>query len=99
MPSKPRELLAVDLYGPLPQARAGLKHVFVCLDVFSKHVKLYPLWTATTGICLNKLTGHYFTQVRRPKSILSDHGTQFNNAKWKTTLSDLSNLEKSSGNC
>jgi hypothetical protein len=88
-PKGPGELLAVDLYGNLPSARAGLKHILVCIDVFSKHVKLYALRAATTRTCLNKLTGHYFTQLRRPKSILSDHGTQFNNNKWKATLSDL----------
>jgi hypothetical protein len=38
---------------------------------------------------LNKLTEHYFLQVLRPKCVLSEHGTQFNNQKWKQTLSDL----------
>lgn len=89
LPREPGDLLAVDLYGNLPGARGGLRYVLVCLDVFSRHVKLYPLRAATTKACLNKLTGHYFTQVRRPKAVLSDHGTQFNNAKWKGTLKDM----------
>jgi hypothetical protein len=89
LPREPGSLLAIDLYGNLPGARWGLKYILVCLDTFSKHVKLYPLRAATTKACLNKLTGHYFTQVRRPKAILSDHGTQFNNSKWRSTLTNM----------
>jgi transposase InsO family protein len=39
--------------------------------------------------CLNKLTEDYFLQVLRHNCALSDHGTHFNNQKWKQTLSDL----------
>jgi hypothetical protein len=48
LPDKPGELLSIDLYGPLLAAKFGNKYIFVCLDVFSKHVQLYPLWSATT---------------------------------------------------
>jgi hypothetical protein len=89
MPTLPGELMALDLYGPLPTGRAGVKYILVCLDVFSKHVKLYPLRSATTKSCLNKLTSHYFQEIRMPKSILSDHGTQFTSPLWQRTLSSL----------
>jgi hypothetical protein len=46
-PRAPGELLSVDLYGPLPVGRGGMRFIFVCLDVFSKHVKLYPIRAAT----------------------------------------------------
>jgi hypothetical protein len=76
-PRAPGELLSVDLYGPLPVLRGGMRFIFVCLDVFSKHVRLYPRRTATTKACLRKITQSYIGEVRHPRCILSDHGTQF----------------------
>jgi hypothetical protein len=60
LPTKPGELMTLDIYGPLPVGRGGVKYLLVCLDVFSKHVTLYPLRTATTRSCLKKLRTHYF---------------------------------------
>jgi len=57
-------------------------------DVLSKHVKLYALKAATTCSCLNKLLNHYFTQVIKPKCILSDNGTQFQSPSWKEKLAE-----------
>jgi len=69
-------------------ARGGVRYILVCYDVFSKHVKLYALKAATTRSCLNKLVNHYFTQVIKPKCILSDNGTQFQSPLWKEKLAE-----------
>ena len=63
-------------------------YIFVCFDVFSKFVKLYPLKAATTKACLNKIVNDYVVNVTRPKCILSDNGTQFANKKWKNKLAE-----------
>ena len=89
LPKKPGELLSVDLYGPLPTARGSVKYLFVCLEFFSKHVKLYPLKAATTRSCLKKLKDHYFLKVIKPKVVLSDHGSQFASPTWQKALADL----------
>jgi hypothetical protein len=34
LPTKPGELLILDLYGPLPTGRGGIKYLLVSLDVF-----------------------------------------------------------------
>jgi hypothetical protein len=86
LPRKAGEVLSVDLYGPDPQGRGGVKYLLVCLDVFSKHIRMYPLRSATTRACLKKITGDYVTNVRVPKCILSDHGTQFTSPTWANTL-------------
>jgi hypothetical protein len=88
IPRKPGELCAVDLYGPLPTGR-GVKYILVCLEVFSKYVKLYPLKTVTMRSCLNRLTNHYFVEIIKPKVMLSDNGTHFQSPLWKGTMQGL----------
>jgi transposase InsO family protein len=89
LPTKPGELLSVDLYGPLPTGRGGVKYLLVCLEFFSKHVNLYPLKTATTRSCLKKLREHYFQSVIKPEVIISDHGSQFSSPAWQKALAEL----------
>ena len=72
LPQRPGELCVVDIYGSIPASRGNVKYIFVCYDVFSKYVKLFPLKSATTKACLNKLQNHYFVDVIKPKIILSD---------------------------
>jgi len=88
LPKKPGNLCALDLYGSLPTSRAGVKYILVCYDVFSKHVKLYPLKAATTKACLNKLINKYFGEVIKPKMIISDNGSQFRSSSWKKKLAE-----------
>jgi ribonuclease HI len=88
LPTKPGDLCAIDLYGSLPTSRAGVKYILVCYDVFSKHVKLYPLRAATTKACLNKLINRYFGDVIKPQVILSDNGSQFRSPSWERKLSE-----------
>ena len=40
---RPFDLVAVDLYGPLPKGRGGVVYAFVVLDTFSKFVRLYSV--------------------------------------------------------
>jgi hypothetical protein len=51
MPTNPGSLCAIDLFGSLPTSRGGVRYILVCLDVFSKYIKLYPLKSATTRAC------------------------------------------------
>jgi len=87
LPTKPGDLCAVDFYG-----RFGFRYMFVCSDVFSKFVKLYPLKTATTKACLNKIVNDYVASVTRPKCILNDNGTQFANKNWKNKLAEINKM-------
>ena len=89
LPKKPGDLCALDFYGQVPVGRGGVWYILVCLDVFSKHIKLYPLRAAPTKACLNKLTTDYFPHVIKPSCILSDNGTQFKSPMRKKKLSEL----------
>jgi translation initiation factor 2 beta subunit (eIF-2beta)/eIF-5 len=86
IPKQPGELCSIYFYGPLPTGTGGVKYILVCMDVFSKYVKLYPLKAATTKSSLNKLINHYFIEVVKPQVILSDNRTQFQSPVWKATM-------------
>jgi hypothetical protein len=88
LPERKGQLMSVDFYGPVPQGRGGVRYLFVCLDVFTKHIKLYPLKSATTKACLHKIAD-YAPYVVKPETILSDHGTQFTSRKWIDGLNEL----------
>jgi len=54
-PTKPFDRCPINFCGPLPVGRFGFRYIFLCFDVFSKFVKLYPLKAATTKACLNQV--------------------------------------------
>jgi hypothetical protein len=89
MPKAAGELCAVDLYGQLPTGRGGVCYIFVCLDMFTKFVKLYAVRAATARVCLQKITKHYIADIIRPKCILSDNVMQFKRPMCKKQLDDL----------
>ncbi|PNF18243.1 hypothetical protein B7P43_G16458 [Cryptotermes secundus] len=89
LPTRPGALLTLDLYGPLPTGRGGVKYLLVCPEFFTKHVTLYPLKAATTRSCLKKLREHHFQRVITPEVILSDRGSQFASPAWQKALAEL----------
>jgi hypothetical protein len=49
-PTKPGDRCAVDFCWPLPVGRFVFRYIFVCFDMFSKFVKLYPLTKAASVV-------------------------------------------------
>jgi len=88
LPQRPGELCAVDLYVNLPTSRGNARYIFVCYDVFAKHVKLYPLKSTTTKACLNRFLNHYFANAIKPKVVLSDNGSLFRSTAWTKKLKE-----------
>ncbi|KAF4514219.1 UNVERIFIED_CONTAM: hypothetical protein B566_EDAN019466, partial [Ephemera danica] len=86
IPTEPNELVALDLYGPLPKGRGGVTYILVLLAVFTKFLILYALKRATTRGILNRLKLEYFLLVSRPKGVLHDHGSQFTAKSWREEL-------------
>ncbi|KAG8228940.1 hypothetical protein J437_LFUL011566, partial [Ladona fulva] len=89
IPSRPGELYAVDIYGPLPRSKYRNRYVLVVIDVFSKYVNVYPLTRPTAKNCLRVLKTGFFKLCGLPKKILSDHGTQFTGSLWRRELTEL----------
>jgi hypothetical protein len=72
------EVLNIDTVGPLPADSDGYQYVFVIVDCFSRWVEMYPMKSTNaseTGVALLQHVGRYGI----PKSLRSDHGSQFVN--------------------
>ena len=80
------QMFATDFLGPLPKATRNLKHIVVCVDVFTKKVSLYAIPRPTTKSVLNIILNRYIPQHGPIKSVLSDQGKQFQNKHWAATL-------------
>jgi hypothetical protein len=72
IPNRVRQLVSVDFYGLVPQGRGGVRYLFVCLDVFSEYIKLYPLKLATARASLKRLIED-ISNIVKPDTILSDN--------------------------
>lgn len=80
------KMIAIDFIGPFPRASRNLKHVLVCVDVFTKAIRLYAIPRPTTKSALNAIIKKYIPQNGHVERILSDQGKQFQNKLWATTL-------------
>ena len=88
LPQSKGEMVSMDYYGPLPTSTSGVKYLLIIVDNFTKYVKLYPMKKATTAITINKLKQYIF-EVGKPKTILTDNGTQFTSKSWTKNLEKL----------
>ena len=80
------DMVAIDFLGPLPRAVRDKRHIVVCIDVFTKNVRLFAVSRPTTRAVLNVILKQYIPKHGRVKSILSDQGKQFQNRLWAETL-------------
>lgn len=72
----PFDTVHVDHYGPLSKTGRGFKHIFIIVDAFTKHIRLYPCKSTATREVLNHFKD-YFRIYGRPRRIISDRGTAF----------------------
>lgn len=89
VPERPREVISLDLIGPLPKGRLGSQYILVLLDIFTKHLQLYDIRKATAEIILNRIKKHYLPKYGPINRILTDNGTQFHSTKWREQLKQL----------
>lgn len=85
---QPGDLITIDYVGNLIMSGPGLKNILVVVDAFSKFVKLYPTRTCTTDVTI-ELLEDYLKNVIKPKTILADNATYFNNGKFRSHWAEL----------
>ncbi|CAH2088970.1 unnamed protein product [Euphydryas editha] len=74
------EVLAIDLFGPLPQGENGEKWILLAgwlEDTATRWIELFALREATSEACARMLIEEYFLRYGLPRRIVSDNGVQF----------------------
>ena len=78
-PTEPWETLAIDLL-KLPLTENGYQYLLVCIDHFSRFSVLIPLKDKTAKSVATALIDNIFSYFNTPSTLLSDNGSEFNNA-------------------
>lgn len=81
--TKPGEIVCVDFYGPLPQARGGCKMIVVVMDHFTKFTRLFAIKNATAAATIRSLQSFINDFGHSITTILSDNGPQFASNLWR----------------
>ncbi|GFT42188.1 hypothetical protein TNCV_1008631 [Trichonephila clavipes] len=71
------EVIAIDLFGPLPQTDTSKQWIFIVEDCATKWVELFALSQASARQCATTLIEEVFMRHGIPRRIISDNGTQF----------------------
>ncbi|GFY31064.1 transposon Tf2-6 polyprotein [Trichonephila clavipes] len=71
------EVIAIDLFGPLPQTDTGKQWIFIVEDCATKWVELFALSQASARQCATTLIEEVFMRHGIPRQIISDNGMQF----------------------
>ena len=81
------EKVFLDICGPFPRSggRHRYKYLIIIMDHFTKYVKLYPVKRATTMKVLGVITELHVPEIGKKASIITDHGTQFKEKRWRDT--------------
>ncbi|KAJ3640349.1 hypothetical protein Zmor_003653 [Zophobas morio] len=71
------EVLAMDLFGPLPPTDQGERWVFAIEDTATRWIELFALKKATTDSCAKCLVDEVILRYGTPRRVISDNGPQF----------------------
>ncbi|KAL8441470.1 hypothetical protein Emag_007140 [Eimeria magna] len=71
------ELIAIDLFGPLPITRRGNNHILVIIEHHTRWVELVPLPNPTAAQVAQALFNEWISRWGVPRALLSDNGPQF----------------------
>ncbi|GFT55348.1 transposon Tf2-9 polyprotein [Trichonephila clavipes] len=69
------EVIAIDLFGPLPQTDTGKQWIFIVEDCATKWVELFALSQDSARQCATTLIEDVFMRHGIPRRIISDNGT------------------------
>ena len=81
--TKPFEIVAIDLIGPLHETEDGNKYVLVCVDLFTSWVEALPLKFITANEVLQAFFKLIVSRHGCPDNVLSDEGSQFTSHLFK----------------
>lgn len=82
-PTDVRQIVSVDIFGPLPTTRLGNKYIIVLQDLFSKLTRLLPIRRITAQVVCSTIEKKFIAVDGKPKTFLTDQATQFTGKVWK----------------
>lgn len=82
VPSKPWEMIALDLMGPYPITQRRKQFILVVTDLFTRWVEAWAIPKSETPIILKTLEDEVWSRWGYPQTILSDNGPQFTSHEW-----------------
>lgn len=71
------EIIAIDLFGPLPRTPQGNQWILIVEDLCSRWTELFALAEASAENCATILLNEVFLRYGIPRRVHSDNGTQF----------------------
>ena len=71
------EMLAVDLFGPLPVTKDGFQWILITEDVATRWLELFAMQEATAENCAKILIEEMFLRFSVPRQLKTDNGVQF----------------------
>ena len=71
------EVIAVDLFGPLPKTSDGFQWVLIVEDICSRWVELFAMKEASAENCAITLLNEIILRYGVPRRIHTDNGSQF----------------------
>ena len=75
--TRPLEYVAMDILGPLPRTKHGMRFILVITDRFTKLTKTEALRTITSLAVAKAFCKTWVFNYGTPKILLTDNGTQF----------------------
>lgn len=88
VPTKPLQLVSMDVSGPHPQARGGMKYLIAIYDVFSKFIFLFTMRRISAKQMTKRLLNDYILKIGKPTAMLTDNATYFTSPVWRDFLKE-----------
>ncbi|GKT28856.1 hypothetical protein ADUPG1_005069, partial [Aduncisulcus paluster] len=82
--TKPFETVELDLIGPLPEDKYGYRYILSMIDTVTRVSELAPLRKKNAKSVAKEFLDHICLRYTVPSSILTDWGTEFDNALMKS---------------
>lgn len=84
-PPNQRSVLGIDNLEVTPAGSKGQTHLLVCVNLFTKHVIIYPS-TGCTALNLAHAIWHYWASFGSTDTIITDQGSDFTSTLFATLL-------------
>lgn len=87
-PSRPWQIISIDLCGPLPRSAKGYSFILVISDYLTKFVILVPLRQAIASAIVKAMEEQVFLTYGTPQLLICDNGVQFKSKEFNKLCED-----------